>query len=293
MKKIFFLALLLPVLAFGQKQSVTEFYIADSLIQIGEIEKGYLKLKELESTVSKSDTLYDYVLGYQIDVNSFLESEARMNEDFENSLNFGLEGLELIKKGKKRFGKELSDREAFMTKNIIVSYSGMKKYGEAQKYRDWLYKKHKKHELPDGIDEYFNFDYFRLDNKNIWGYEWFAELPKNRFSSSFSKIVYYVYSTNDDGSDKDQLYRLHVLMFHGNQKEFDYVMTKRLETATNETSGTLYAYTYKEKIDFEKLHNDIIEIVKSSLQPDTKTTIPKTPNENGKIEVEVEMNFNE
>lgn len=293
MKKIVFLVLLFPVLAFGQREILDEFYEADSLIQTGEIEKGYLKLKSLESVVAKSDTLYDYILGYQISVLTFMESESRMSENFENSLNYGLEALSLIEKGKKRFDKEFADREAFMMKNILVSYSGLRKYEEAQKYRDWLYKAHKKRKLPDGIDEYFNFDFFKMGDKNIWGYEWFAELPKDRFSSSFTKVVYYVYSTNEDGSDKDQLYRLHVLMFHGSQQGFDYVMTKILDTATDEVSGTLYAYTYKENIDFKKLHNDVIEIVKGNLQPDTKRVVPKEPNEDGKIEVEVEMNVTE
>jgi len=157
-----------------------------------------------------------------------------------------------------------------MIKNVIVSYFGLGNYEKCQEYKNMLYEAYNSKTLPDGINEYFNFDYFRLDNVNIWGYEWFEELPKDRNSKSFSKVVYYIYSTNPDGSDKDQLYRLHVLMFHGNNKEFDYVMTKRLETAKEEIAGTLYSYTYKEDIDYEKLHNDVIQIIKGNLEPDTK-----------------------
>jgi hypothetical protein len=82
-------------------------------------------------------------------------------------------------------------------------------------------------------------------------------------------------------------------MFHGSNVPFDYVMTKRLETATNEVSGTLYAYTYTENIDYEKLHNDVIEILKGNIQPDTKTTIPKTVDEDGKIKVDIQMDIKE
>jgi hypothetical protein len=90
-------------------------------------------------------------------------------------------------------------------------------------------------------------------------------------------VVYYVYSTNPDGTDKEQLYRLHVLMFHklDENTPFDYVLTKRLETATNEKSGTLYAYTYKENIDFKKLEADIREVLKGNYQPDTKSAARK------------------
>ena len=286
MRKLFFLLLFSPMLIYGQVNGLDEFYKADSLIQTGEVEKGYQILKLLETQVKESNKLYNDILGYQIEVVTFLERESRMNEDFETSLKYGLEALNLIEKGKKIFkklDKSFADREPFMIKNVGVSYFGLKKYEEAKKYKDLLYKSYKQKKLPEGIDEYFNFDYFRWENKNIWGYEWFAELPKDRFSGSFSKVVYYVYSTNSDGSDKDQLYRLHVLMFHGTNVSFDYVMTKRLETATNEVSGTLYSYTYKEDIDFEKLHTDVIEILKGNLQPDTKTTIPKKADEEGKI----------
>src|SRR5690606_40231407 len=207
-------------------------------------------LKEIEPKCDKKDTLYDYILWYYIGVTSELENQNRMAEQFETSLEYGLETLELIEKGKSRFDEKFASREFWMHKNIIVSYFGLGQLDKAQKHKDILYKAYKDKKLPKGIDEYFNFTFFKWKDKNVWGYEWFEELPKNRSSKSFSKIVYYVYSTNSDGSDKDQLYRLHVLMFHkpDNSTKFDYVLTKRLETAQNEVNGTLYAYTYNEKI---------------------------------------------
>jgi len=55
-------------------------------------------------------------------------------------------------------------------------------------------------------------------------------------------------------------------MFHGDNPKFDYVLTKRLETAKNEASGTLYQYTYKEDIDFQKLQKDVKEIVSGNMK---------------------------
>tara|TARA_R110001592_G_C13174751_1_gene750192 strand:- start:3732 stop:4397 length:666 start_codon:yes stop_codon:yes gene_type:complete len=219
-----------------------------------------------------------------------LESASRLSEDFQTSLDYGLEALEFIKKGMKRFDGEFAKRAPFMVKNIVVSYFGIGDYVKGQEYKDLLYKAYEHKTLPEGLDEFFNFDFFTLDDKNVWGYEWYAELPKDRFSSSFTKAIYYVYSRNPDGSDKDQLYRLHVLMFHGDNENFDYVMDKRLETATNEVSGTLYSYTYKEDIDYKKLHNDVIEIIKGNLQPDTIRSTSKKKNKDVKIEVDVELN---
>ena len=290
MRKLFLLLTLIPLISFGQENFLKEYSYADSLIQSNQIDSGYLKLKELEAKIPDSDTLYDYTLWYLTGIVTHLESISRSSEDFQSSLDYGLEALELIKKGIKRFDSEFAKREPFMIKNVVVSYFGLGDYAKGQEYKDLLYKAYKDKKLPDGLDEYFNFDFFTLDDKNIWGYEWFAELPKDRFSSSFTKVVYYVYSTNPDGSDKDQLYRLHVLMFHGDNEHFDYVMDKRLDTATDEISGTLYSYTYKEDIDYKKLHNDVIQIVKGNLQPDTKRTTSKIKNKNGQIEVEVELN---
>jgi hypothetical protein len=66
-------------------------------------------------------------------------------------------------------------------------------------------------------------------------------------------------------------------MFHNIDRsiKFDYVLTKRLETATNELSGTLYAYTYNENIDYVKLQADVREVLKGNYEPDTKSTIKK------------------
>jgi hypothetical protein len=290
MRKLFLLLTLIPIISYGQENFLKEYNYADSLVQSNQIDSGYLKLKELETKIPDSDTLYDYTLWYLTEIVTHLESLSRSSEDFQSSLDYGLEGLELIKKGIKRFDIEFAKRKPFMIKNVVVSYFGLGNYAKGQEYKDLLYKAYKDKKLPEGLDEYFNFDFFTLDDKNIWGYEWFAELPKNRFSSSFTKVVYYVYSTNPDGSDKDQLYRLHVLMFHGDNEHFDYVMDKRLETATDEVSGTLYSYTYKEDIDYEKLHNDVIQIVKGNLQPDTRRTTSKKKNKDGQIEVDVELN---
>lgn len=290
MRKLLLLLTLIPLISYGQEGFLKEYNYADSLIQSNQIDSGYLKLKELEIKIPDSDTLYDYTLWYLTGIVSHLESISRSSEDFQSSLNYGLEALELIKKGIKRFDSEFAKREPFMIKNVVVSCFGLGDYAKGQVYKDLLYKAYKDKKLPEGLDEYFNFDFFTIDNKNIWGYEWFAELPKDRFSSSFTKVVYYVYSTNPDGSDKDQLYRLHVLMFHGDNENFDYVLTKQLETAKDEIAGTLYDYTYKEDIDYKKLHNDVIQIINGNIEPDTKRTTSKKKNKDGQIEVNLDLN---
>ena len=292
MKKIrLFLILItlniVAIISYGQPDYQTKYNKADSLIKYNQLVEGYLMLKELESIVPKTDTLYENTLWYLADLATHLESFNRSKQAFKISLNYGFEALDYIRKGIPYFEKKFADRESYMIKNNVVSYFGLGNYTEGQAYKKLLYQLNKDKKLPEGLADYFNFEYFKLNNKNIWGYEWFDDLPKDRFSSSFTKIVYYVYSTNPDGSDKDQLYRLHVLMFHGENNDFDYVLDKRFENENEEIAGTFYSYTYKENIDFEKLHNDVIQIIKDNLEPDTKRT--KSKKKEG--EVKVEMKF--
>jgi hypothetical protein len=276
-KQLTILLLTISTVTFGQTEILKEYQTADSLLQADNYSEAYNILKEIEPKCDKKDTLYSYILWYYVGATSELEKQNRTAEKFDKSLQFGLEALKLIEKGKSYFDEKFASREYWMQKNIVVSYFGLGQIDNALKHKDILYKAYKDKKLPDGLDKNFNFTFFKWEDKNIWGYEWYPELGDPETQGSFSKIVYYVYSTNPDGSDKDQLYRLHVLKFHkfDNSVKFDYVLTKRLETATNEVSGTLYAYTYDKKIDYVKLQADIKEVLKGNYEPDTKSTIKK------------------
>ncbi len=278
MKTIIIIFLIIvSTIAYSKTDVETKFLQADSLMQIENFLDAYNILKEIEPICNKADSLYIYILWYYVAATTEVERQCRMNEQFESSLKYGLEALKLIEFGKNYFDDIFTEREFWMQKNVIVSYFGLGLLDKAQEHKNILYKAYKEKKLPNGIDEYFNFSYFKWEDKNVWGYEWFEELPENRVSKSFSKIVYYIYSTNPDGSDKDQLYRLHVLMFHkaDTSNKIDYVLTKRLETAQNEVSGTLYSYTYSKNIDYKKLQSDIKEVLKGNLNPDTRTIIKK------------------
>ncbi|MBL7732456.1 MAG: hypothetical protein JNM88_14850 [Chitinophagaceae bacterium] len=246
--------------------------MADSFMQKSDFKSAYNIFREIEPVCDKTDTLYNYILWYYTGSATQIEKVFRDGEQFDSSLHYGLEALKIIAKAKPYFDEKFASREYFMTKNIVVSYFGLGQLDNAKKYKEILYKAYKEKKLPKGMDEYFNFSFFKWEDKNVWGYEWFEELPEDRFSKSFSKIVYYIYSTNPDGTDKEQLYRLHVLMFHNidPSNKIDYVLTKRLETAKNEVSGTLYAYTYTKDIDYTKLQADIKEVLKGNYQPGNK-----------------------
>jgi len=249
---------------------------ADSLLKHDNVGEAYTIFKEIKPLVAKTDTLYNYIVWYYISTATQLENRSRMKEDFSSSLKYGLEALALIRENKENFDSKFAAREPWMIKNVGVSYFGLGQLDEAKKYTELLYQGYREKTLPKGIDGYFNYDFFTLDSMNVWGYEWYHELPEDRFSTSFTKIVYYVYSRNADGSDKDQLYRLHVLMFHKiDEKAPDYVLTKIYDTEKEEIAGTYFKYMYYKDIDYRKLKEDIKTVIKTNLQPDSRRITPK------------------
>ena len=284
MKKTLFVSLVvfyLTGLLFGSSymvmaQTEEDVQHIDSLLQAGHIDQAYIFAKGQHEALKPSDSAYLDAVSVHFQLATYYEQQLRMQEDFNKGLEVNREMLDLIHKHKKSFNQVFANQEYFIYRNLVVCYTGLGKYSDAQKYRQMLYNAEKKKKLPCEYElcHYFNFDFFKVDTLNVWGYEWYDQLPKNRFSSSFTKIVYYVYSTDANGNDKDQLYRLHVIMFHGTQQPFDYIMDKHITTENGEISGSMYAYTYKENIDFKKLHNDVIEIVKENKQSDTKRFIP-------------------
>ena len=237
----------------------------DSLCQSGLFGEAYRYAKQRWQGLpaDKSQTYKDATLDYYRTA-YMLEMAYRYQENFEEALKLDEEMQTLMK----------PETDYFAIRNKIVCYSGLGNYKKAAENRALLYKAHKKNKLPCEYElcHYYNFDFFKIDTLNIWGYEWYDELPKNRFSTSFTKVVYYVYSTNPDGSDKDQLYRLHLIMFHGTDMPFDYIMTRYISTENGEIRSSMYDYTYKENIDYEKLHNDVIEIVKGGKKTDAQNS---------------------
>jgi hypothetical protein len=256
---------------FGQN-NLDIYAKADSLYQLERYVEALPLYKRLESSIDKKDTLYTYVLWYYGTTLGQIERSYAKDMDWENTLKYAIEYEAVIERADGILREDYQDRKFWLYKDFIRAYYGLDKPEKADPYRNKLYKAHKSKTLPEGIHHNFNFENFVLDNKNIWGYEWYPELGDPETQGSFAKVVYYIYSRTGDGEDKEQLYNLSVLKFHkiDPKTKFDYVLTKRIATATEETGGTLYSYTYDKNLDYEKLHSDIIEVVKGNLEPDTK-----------------------
>lgn len=267
----------ISVFGYAQTHILDQYKKAESLLKENNYFQANKILGECEKECDKKDTLYSYIIWYYTNTLTQLEKEEIAKEEWNNSLRYGLEALKTIEKGENYFKGKYKARRYWVYKNIIVSYFGLNQLDSAKKYQDLLYQAYKDKVLPDGINQFYNFEFFKWDNKNIWAYEYYPELGDPETQGSFSKIEYYVYSTKPDGTDEEELYQLHVLKFHkvDDSTNFDYVLTKRLINATNEVSGTFYSYTYSKPIDYNKLRVDIREVLKGNYEPDTKSVIKR------------------
>ncbi len=259
------LATFMAASAFVQAQSdvYADFQRGLNLLNASNYAGAYQVFSTIEPKCSSADTLYDHYLFEYVRAAAYLERSYRNAQQFDSSLTVAIQALRLIHRDVELFGSRREAMRYLMLKNIVVAYVGREQYDSASKYREMLYDAYRKKQLPRDMAENFNFTFFKHDNKNIWGYEWYEDIPEDRMSKSFSKVVYYVYSTNEDGTDKEQLYRIHLLMFHKVDPtlNIDYVLTYKEGSGANEVSKTLYGFTYTKKIDYRQLQSDIVAVL--------------------------------
>ena len=260
--------LLIPFLSNGQTRIDTLFSIGDTYFQ----EKDYDKAKEvytdLKSELEKGTNDYNYAAD-QIAMIYFFERENLRSQNKFEASNVYLKNFIAYLENEKEYIRPFWNEEKryFLIKTIVQNHFALDQLEEASKYQKILYNAYKEKKLPDGINEYYSFEMFKWEDKNVWGYEWFPELGDPESEGSFSKIIYFVYSTDESGGDKDQLFSIHVLKVHKVDDEMpDYVLTKRLETATDEVSGTLWSYTYNAPIDYKKVKKDVVEVLKGNYE---------------------------
>ena len=275
MKKL--LTVILTVISgviFGQEDNLEKYSIADSLYMSGNIDSALIKFSELEDTLDKQDTLYVYSLWYYGNCLAIKEEINRNIENWNESLKYGLEFLKVIDKATGYFDDEYYNQKYWMYKNITLAYFGLSKHEEAKPYQEKLYRAYHEKQLPEGIDGYYNFEKFRFDSLNVWAYEWYPELGDKETEGSFSKHVYYIYSTDMNGNDTDQLFTLQTVKVHKSDNNMpDYVLTRREYVEGGENSNTIWSYTFNSSVNYQKLHEAVVEYLKGNVKVDTESKV--------------------
>lgn len=242
------------------QENAKKFDEAGKLFQQGNLAEAAKLLVEIDSDEQVDSELRKDVQWSLASCYSVLAKNAIRQEDWKNARQYSELCEEVIENAIEfKSDEQWLAKKYWCYKNLIVAFHGLEDYEQAKANREKLYQEFRNGSLPDGMDKHFNFEFFKHDGKNVWGYEYFKELDDVEAGESFSKIVYFVYSTKEDGSDKDQLFRLHVLKFHkiDASDPNDYVLTKRVRQGDDTGSRTLYNYTYSDPVDVKKLRSDI------------------------------------
>ena len=264
LKLLSFLLFFIPFFSLSAQgdETLASEYLHDPTID--QVLAAEMSFSMILDSMDQSSSEYPMMLEYYRKLVLHLRKHYQKESDWEKGLKFAKTYLDVLDKGEDVLPEEYMDHRYWTYKDVVVAYFGLDKLDSARIYQDSLYAAYETDELPHGIDEYYNFEKFVWNGLNIWAYEWYPNLGDPESEGSFTKIVYYIYSTKDDGSDDEQLYRLHVLKIHKIDDEMpDFVLTAYFNPGPEEIRQSLWKYTYSNPVDYIKLRKDIREVVQS------------------------------
>lgn len=263
-----------PVDQVTAQDHLAQFREGRILFVQGKYEEALELIRDLNEAEDLDESLKQNARMALLSTLSKLSQASRSKEQWKVARKYSEETLEWLDKSTTEFEGEVLEqlkvRRLWACKNMVLACHGLGEFEKANEYRKELYDAWDNEALPDGLNRCFNFSFFRHQNKNVWGYEYYPELDDTEVGESFSKFVFFIYSTNDDGSDKEQLYRLHVLKFHnllGEPSEVDFILTKRWMVGEEEGSLTCPEFTWSNPVNTEQLGKDILRYLEENPEP--------------------------
>ncbi|KAI9437777.1 hypothetical protein F5148DRAFT_1154366 [Russula earlei] len=239
-------------------------------------DSAYKYFTSLKNEIVTSDSFAREIVFGLTASTFFKEVMAKDAGQWDNTIRLATELLNDLTAYHSVMGGELGGKRYYAYKDLVVAYFGLGKKDSAAKYQAILYDAYKNKLLPDGLDQYYNFEKITWKGLNVWGYEWYPNLGDKETEGSFSKQVYYIYSTNANGSDKSQLFRLHTIKIHklapGDPKA-DYVLTYiKSNKDHSESSKTLWDYVFTNPVNYDELHKAVLDFLEKNETQITELT---------------------
>ena len=243
---------------------------AEQLFDNAEYDESNKIYRYLKDKFKKGTKHYEVVTDQVCLIYFQKRRDLRKQQKYEEAIEYLKEALSFIEQEKEYvrpfWGKE--NRYYFLCE-IVMNYFSLKNYKAAKKYQFELYQMHYKDELPEKFKEYYPFDEFIWEGKNVLGYEYYEKLGDPKNSISFAKVVYEVAEIDENGNLGKFLFDLKVLKVHKrdpNDKNVDdYVLSKGIANS-NELGGAIREFTYNRVIDYAKLKNDIMQVLNGNYQ---------------------------
>ena len=253
------------------------FAQAGKLFAAGEIEKALQIVNELDESGTVDDDLKKDIRWARLGAFSALAKQARNKLEWAAAQKHTKQVLDILEKSNGEFTgdffKQLENRKFFAYKNMILACNGLDELEDAQTYKDRLYRAFRQKRLPKGLDEYFNFEFDRVNKLNVWGYEYFSTKSEPNSDDESPKYVYHVYSTNEDGTDKTPAFLLVLVEIPKINKDDKtvFALSKRWMVDGEEQRKTLYNQTYTDPVNLKKLRTDVRKLVKEFSEPKNKS----------------------
>ncbi|MGC4098402.1 MAG: hypothetical protein QM706_14915 [Nitrospira sp.] len=256
-------ALPLFTIAQNQKsipQQVTE---ANNLLQQKQVRHSVMLFRKLHAQMKPADTLYNDVSKGLFESLFYGAEERKQESDWESLLNLSDEALQVLEGDKDHLPADFQIKQYWLYENIIMAYTGMKKYVPAKAYQVQLYKAYDDKGLPKGLDKSYNFERFNNGKVNLYGYEYYV--PTGDGKSPASKQIYEVYSRDSLGKDVKLLYTLETIEAEKKDKSPDYVFAKRTTNDKKKVITEIGTVTFFEPVSLEKLHTAVMQYLKGEL----------------------------
>jgi hypothetical protein len=276
MRKLVALVLLMagvPGLIVGQTYDINKLKEAYDRLEKKDYVSSLKLFQEIYTRADKSDRNFrDIAYGRSASLFYGLV-DVMKRDDWNKAIELADGLIKALDADKDVLDPVLLDKRYWATKDLIVAYFGLGQRNKARPFQAVLYEAYEQKRLPEGLDRAYNFEKFVHDGLNVWGYESYAELPDLEPGTSFSKHVYYVFSRDDRGNDKEELFTLETAAVHKLTPDLpDFVLTKRIRGGESLRSETYWEFTFNDPVDYEKLHQAVIEILKGGAKPSSTST---------------------
>lgn len=271
-KLLLLLFMVIAVSPAGAQINRKKLQKADKYLERQDFELAIPVYKEQFDEAEKSDPLYQQLLtGYSRSLYYAGVNQANIS-NWPKVLEYGKLYLDAVKLNIRLVAPEDRPHKYNVCQQMVLAYFTMGYKDSAQEYRDMLYEGYKEIRLPTGMGTSFNFERFEYDNMNVVAYESFASPHDKDNRPDYAKFIYNVYARGPRGQNATLLFSVKAVPYNKvSYEDPDLVLARSTYMNNREISDIIGAVQYTLPIDYDKLHYDVIEVIKGNYKVTGRT----------------------
>ncbi len=277
MKKFLLIPVLILVTYCAGAQSSTnaeKLKQAKERLAAGDHHHALAAFRKLHAQMSASDASYGEVANGLFETLYGTAADVKAVNDWNNLLDISTEALQILDQDAQYFDTIVGQKRYKLYENIIVAHFGTKQRLLATGFQQKLLEAYKNQQLRGDLKEQYNFEKMLSGNTlNVFGYEKFVA-PNGDDLRNNSRIAYHVYTRNQDGTNKEELYSLEIIkVAKPKANAAEYVLAKRTTGKKQDTLEIFADRTYTASDDYAGLHDALMACLEGKLSSGTITPI--------------------